>query len=665
MVFTLLAIVLLACLIVYVINTGVQTRNRLSAQHAADAAAMDGAAWVARSLNTVAMNNVAMTRYLALVNVLDALPIATTNSLQEGRTMEAGLTQALNATTGTASLDNLATSKTQVLLNEIRRENGMLANLNNTLLALNIEDLTHFTVGGTPGARGKFWTAMRSLDEMSQASIESIGDVAGSGAAEAVVNLHANDRTFLLPAAPLIPWRRGTFADFRRPVLQGILPNSIDDRQFNRGPYDTIYGWRERNYTAIPDTSPPIYVEEVGGVNTGGAPDPFGGGPANRGHWVHPPTQLIPTGYHVYGTLDWTLKKILHFNSWRFGWYCRFNSWLDNITRVKCDYGWNGLSERFFAQVNWDPTYPQDVPVSLNERLPFSETLSIVFAIKSLYPRGDSRFLTPGTWAPPRSPNDGSIDEIVRIRRQAGWWLPNMPLQNPTHRTLNPLEIVPPPGGTMRQLNDASGTPELAWLYEFPYTVTHDEDLGINRQVDGLGNAVPQPAYSIQMAFYVAVNRNRVPPGVTTQPQSDLDVSISNPYDGLDLTEAPAPIDLDHALLPPNNANARWKYLSFMGVARAANNAPVLPQRFTVRRPMQETVTIAQAKVFNNHSWDLWTQMWHAQLEPVSNYQGWIDTVSQAADPNAASGAPADPELTDFRDYLQSLNGLAPLMLHH
>ena len=45
-------------------------------------------------------------------------------------------------------------------------------------------------------------------------------------------------------------------------------------------------------------------------------------------------------------------------------------------------------------------------------------------------------------------------------------------------------------------------------------------------------------------------------------------------------------------------------------VARQRDQALFWPGRFDRDKPSQHTVAIAQGAVFNNHSWDLWTQMW-------------------------------------------------------
>jgi hypothetical protein len=78
---TLLALVLLVGLIFYVYNLSRQVNARLALQQSADSAAISGSVWMARSMNQVAMNNVAQTRLLASVIVLDSLPLATEMSL--------------------------------------------------------------------------------------------------------------------------------------------------------------------------------------------------------------------------------------------------------------------------------------------------------------------------------------------------------------------------------------------------------------------------------------------------------------------------------------------------------------------------------------------------------------------------------------------------------
>jgi uncharacterized membrane protein len=90
LVIVILSLALVASLIFYVFNIGQQIKNRVEVQHAADAAAISGAGWVARSMNTVAMNNVQSARLIALANVLDASDEALHPAYHEAERMSCG-----------------------------------------------------------------------------------------------------------------------------------------------------------------------------------------------------------------------------------------------------------------------------------------------------------------------------------------------------------------------------------------------------------------------------------------------------------------------------------------------------------------------------------------------------------------------------------------------
>lgn len=70
-------------LVVMVLNTGDHTTTRMRVQDAADAAVMTQATWIARSLNLLAMNNVAITQTAALVLITEALVLPLEEALRE------------------------------------------------------------------------------------------------------------------------------------------------------------------------------------------------------------------------------------------------------------------------------------------------------------------------------------------------------------------------------------------------------------------------------------------------------------------------------------------------------------------------------------------------------------------------------------------------------
>ncbi|MEM9915948.1 MAG: hypothetical protein AAF911_13400, partial [Planctomycetota bacterium] len=81
--------------------------------------------------------------------------------------------------------------------------------------------------------------------------------------------------------------------------------------------------------------------------------------------------------------------------------------------------------------------------------------------------------------------------------------------------------------------------------------------------------------------------------------------------------------------------------------------------RFDGDRPDQFQVGVAQSAVFNNHSWDLWTQMWHAQLTPIDRYGEWLDVMDEAGFGTSTPGRDVPPSI---REYLRATQPLVELM---
>ena len=96
MVVMVLALVVLVGLVAFVLNMGDQVNSRVDTQHSADAAGQGGGVWIARTMNTVAMNNVAQSRYIALVNVMDGMPLATESAHHEQTFFRDALSQRMS-----------------------------------------------------------------------------------------------------------------------------------------------------------------------------------------------------------------------------------------------------------------------------------------------------------------------------------------------------------------------------------------------------------------------------------------------------------------------------------------------------------------------------------------------------------------------------------------
>src|SRR5690606_15803157 len=119
----------------------------------------------------------------------------------------------------------------------------------------------------------------------------------------------------MVPFTPQFAWVRGEFDDFERPVREGLLPTDIDDKTTNRGPYDTVFGWRYGRareidgYTGSGDAGlPPIN-------NRGPRLPGTGAGRPDDHHFVV--TKVVWENYGVEGPLDWMLNRFddLHWSS--------------------------------------------------------------------------------------------------------------------------------------------------------------------------------------------------------------------------------------------------------------------------------------------------------------------------------------------------------------
>lgn len=661
LVITLLAVILLAGVVFWVINAGRQVNARVVTQHAADSAAISGAGWMARAFNTVAMNNVAVSRYLALINTLDSIPLTSGAALHEQSFLAGALQDRYQGiSTGSAALNQRAMEEFSLLLEELNEEVQTLSGVSQYYQGYDVEEMTHYD---GPAGRGRIWRTMHALDQMSQATMENLiplAKVQGRNAGEA--NLPANGHALIVTATDATLWTRGSFNDFERPVRQGLLPENVDDTVVNRGPYDTIFGWRgtsrvpDPNYPGIPGYS------IISGINTSGSSQPFGGGPGAS--WQPgTPGGTIATSYYTYGTHVWTLRRVLDWanSSARPSLYrSRFGSWLTQISNTKISYIWPGISgSRYFAQPVWDPNYPEDLIPDPAVQLAFSETAFFRLDIKSRHPRTHSGFMVEnGSWAYEVDRPAGNRSVAV-ILRQGGWWLPNTHAPgSPPTRTRYPHQLTVTGEATIQQVG------EMAWLYEFPYTVVHDPEIGITLQLDALGNPIPQPAYFVQLVIYAGVNRNMERPSTYPAPNGDDDPEIVNPYMGFSASapDAPSPIDLNHNTIDPS-AGSRRQNLSVLAVAVQDDTAMIWPKLFDSRRPYPRQTAIAQAGVFNTHSFDLWTQMWHSQLEPITEYAQWVSAMQAGA----AAGYPGVPlgEASEIVDYFDSLTPLSNVMLNH
>lgn len=676
MVIALLAIILIASLLFYVYNVGTSVQGRVVTQHAADAAAIGGASQIARSMNTVAMNNVETARIIAAISVLDGVPLAVDMSITDATEEELGDIDALAQAVTDQVREGVIDSWCEVKLREMIDPNNPESVLAERDYMRELDDLFRNQPDLIPeltwyqapsGQMGRMHQAMRTMDAHSQAVMNVLDKTAQSAATRSAQanlgNENSNDFGMLLPAAPSIPWQRGVFADYERPVRYGLLPGSsrqrlnvdstslglgqIDDELTNRGPWDAVFGWRSTDG----DDGDPGYV-----------PRDSSEPPQIRGR-----SAREPEDYSVYGP-EYVMNRIV---PWRR--YSRLQYHLGIISARKNGYLWSDdttLRILPYYGRGWeiDVEYDNERSTDRNSEHVFGygntdirQTMFLVVEMKSRLADEQGLPQRQGiTWNYVDIPGRRS----PRVLYRGGWHDPrrNSPIR------INSRSIVSGPTWTKIQ--------DHIWRLSAVYETNPDgPDLGGDLSIglppkrvgtDSDGN----PIYAAQEVHW---NFDIMLVGVNV----GEDVEISNPWEGFnrDAEDAPAPIDLVKQSLPPNDPNARLRELTFLGVARQSNSPTFWPTRFQGDKAYPYNTAIAQAYIFNNHSWDLWTQTWQAQLEPVTRtyFDDWAlqadaavtATQSESAD-ETNPGSNLDPtQVQEVADYLHSVETLAPVMLNH
>lgn len=614
----LIALMLLVGLVLWVINLGGQVNRRVQVQHAADAAAQAGAGWVARSLNTVSSNNVAMARYLAVVNIMDAMPQTVQFTRIDQRTFRDRLDVQLSSGVGSSPRNLVSTMEDEWsdMLDELDEEVEQLEPVAEMFAGYDVSELTHYN-----GGYGGLWRAMAALDGKNQAMMDNLGELTQLTAERAAMANLDDERSaaLLLPVAAEVPHTRGEFEDFRRPVMMGQLPEDIDDTVENRGPYDAVFGWRDLRSRRTGGQWQAGGSQVAGG---GRGAVPIGSGASSSGgRWVGGDVEII--GYSTYGPYEWLLRRARRFRHDHLQ-YSIFDSYLQRLSMAKVRMLWpdEGREPREVYHPEWISDFPEAAATAEAGQPTIRETAFFVFEIKSRYPVDHPQFMSPGSWA--------LVAEHrlnPRIARVSGWHDP---------RTWSVEQVA-----------------EYVWRDEWEYTVNFDAELGVSPQVNSDGSMEPQPVYRVDHFAFAGIN--------VGDP-----VEISNPYFGFNpsASNAPAPMNLDSNLVADNEASRR-DHLTFLAVVRHDDQATSWRGRFEGGKPYPNVVAIAQAKVFNNHSWDAWTQMWHARLEPVTGYDDWMVTMTDGIERLDDSPVVTIQEAEGMHDYLLSLRTLAPVALTH
>jgi len=701
----LICIAVLVGLIFYVYNAGTQINRRVGAQHAADAAAVSGGTWMARSMNVVAMNNVTQSRLIALVAVLDALPLAAEMTIAE-ETGEDSLPKGLEKWRHVGSpftpqeKDNFFRRGLAELYRQMnpgnRTDLDLLAEIDGRLDHHNEKE----TEGGfaveqvTQWSDGSGWQAMIALDELSQALVDSSGVLSQADAVRFGERNHA-DAAFLVPIVPRMPARRTRFADFGPVLLDHI-----------------VYGWQNPHNPAqrqwVNEVRSSNLVERLAAsqdvpwdarlvrVRGGAIPDfayphrlgPFARVYRWRSHWGeytqdYERRYVQAWGYTTWGPFENALQTVLN----QFGLAgshggtvdtSRFAFHLRTLAHVKLAYLF-GLpspktvqyADRWILDYNEARQYAED---HRQDRPPPVMTTRYYRVHVKSTARWDDRRNWMETYDP--TPPTQTFTPLRYYSHQ---------LRTPKPPPFSDVSAQP----LYRWIEDRRGwrdatagrswerLADYVWIRKYTSQAVWDRELGLPPRyrtgedgelvLDDGGQPIPIP-YTIHHVEW------RVFGGIELREEIDL----SNPAEGASPDELPAPVLMDHTgedgeLIVVRDAEGgegqavRMVPFAFLGVARKHDRAPIWRQKFSGANPLGGMVTLAELKLFNPSSWDLWTQDWQVQLTPVQQWEDWVDRIEQGIADAPATGGMVDPELLEaVHEYLSNLDpGIAGRYLNH
>ena len=705
LVMLLLSLVTLVGLIFYVYNTGDTVNRRLDLQSAADATAVSGATWMARSMNLIAANNIAEARLICLACVLDSLPLATemtvveedevnANSLTAG--LETQLKQAI-PNTNIERFDVIRVALQRLLTQMTDSANGRTSQLDGLRMfdnafnsveertleagAAKVEGYTHWKGaggGGGAGPSGAIWQAIVALDALSQATADSAGVMAQADA-QRFGQANQASTAILTPLLPRLPARRGAFSDYGPVLMDSVVEvnaPSLTPPQFR---HQVSRSNLVQRFQGSKDVLKTAETARCGG---GAIPDyaypqrlgPFarlmmwrnfmysgwvGGTPGDTIHTGNPEYDNssqtvggtggtgVKMGYSTYGPMQWAMNVVLgQMGQVGRTWdgaldTTRFAHHLRRVSMVK-------LAEIFGLSSPQPINYPSAWMTNFDEAKVFAKdpknankilrTQYYRATVKSTRKWDDTLWLrTPReyfttTIDPLNQPNGPPAPDAEHWVWQGSQWdwydiEKNLAARKPGILLMKkfPIPGQTNPDGTQKMTDPVPAiilkTVEwerccnFVWRIKQEFQVDHDPNLGLALRQNADGTPILWTTYSV--GWYIFRGCELRDP-----------VQVYNPADWGGGAILPSPMLVDTSagdynpdVLDPDSGVRRASF-TFLGTARKDLAAQLWPAKFyrTVQAPAS---TFAQAKVFNNRSWDLWTQDWQVQLMPVTQWQDW------------------------------------------
>lgn len=710
LVLAIVAMIMLVSLALYVFNVGDQVNRRVTMQNIADSVAVSGGGEMARCMNVVAMNNVAEARAIAIVPVMDAIPLAAEMAYSELRPWRTGMEQTMAQMQGEAALNSAVKRKVlqgmAALHSRLRRQEDTIEPVTEGSMKKLIEEATTWSVRGVGGAppHGSLWRTAVTLDQFNQATVEAAGLLAQANAvryAHENFGRNVDASGYIVPILPRLPAHRTELADFS-PVLRqhlrvdleaasmrvgngsgGAIPDAawpyrlgpwarylhypdryyVNDERFRRwfNQQDPDYnqyhgrlrrGWRRPWGIRVPvgprrtGTRQPREGRRISGPSAGGG---RAGSGANRGHGAslggttsYQPTKLIVRGYTTFGPYEWAKSWITGYAFDRLA-DSRFREYYDTICATKLNY--------IFGPIN--------------------PTLRTMHYPRWITDLAEARKTVDGDGNPIRKVRTRYyyIEVISKSREGSASWEDSITSHNlgdPVAKEFNgwvaPEQLKSRVFG--RSSQPVEGPVQVGQLPMWRFTAEGKETI---LNPDG----TVKDEWPVYFSWYFIFG------GV----DAGGDVEVSNPANWDRFDEPPAPMIMDGSeedngrggdgvmayYSDDPDIGMRREFFAFLSIARVHSESAAWPQKFSLMNPTGSIYCMAQSKVFNNCSWDLWTQHWQVQLTPVWDWGDWTNRLDLgAADASLTEGFVREQDVTrDLRFMSAFPPAMADMSLNH
>ncbi len=513
-----LGLVALVAVVWAVLSIGRRAQARELAQMSADSSALNGAAALARSLNTICVNNAALARQLIRLQLLDALPSASAAAESETQAAITGLERLLAQGLPSPWKDlSLAPqrryeqleSQLQAALETLRDMNQTAAELRQRMTRLEqagpIAELTHYR---TPsGRRGQIWRQMQALEDHNQALVANLtllsqlSAIRGGALGEGRTLLHAS--ALLLPPAPPLQVQRIALLDMQlalgnpnwyEPAAGPDPMPGTESWGRGYGPDPAVVHTRPRYDAGVPLETAHGHLALTPGVEKEAPRIPGKAKPAAEVVETPAPAPA-PEPMYFWDNLADNGRHALRLrplNAW-IAEYCR-KQWAARTSQTP----------QTIAMPNWvaDPQqWRQQAGAP-------TQVMLLRLLLRSRWPMGHEQFLSANSWT--------VVDEDGRRD-------PRLVL------TDDPQALKLRDPQTAAQVEGLTAVAPDWYLDHWTYTVSRDQSLGLQREVDEHKKAVPQTVHRYDLYAVVAVNfaqPRRVTTPFNAQPDDPMPAAL-------------------------------------------------------------------------------------------------------------------------------------------